>query len=179
MLIFYQIMLIYGGWRAYAIASIHGGILGTIFGFAPLMIISTSLGQYMLLGAEVPEKKKYQNFAIIGFLAFAIGLVLTFIPEWYAIKRQVTLSYISISMGAIILLSFVFIYIDKIVRKPIFILDSYGKSPFLLYIIAVVLEFIISDIIGYDIDLIIGSIMIIIITIIPILLDKYKKIIKL
>jgi hypothetical protein len=179
MLVFYQIMLIYGGWRAYAIASIHGGILGTIFGFAPLMIISTSLGQYLLLNAEAQEKKKYQQFALIGLLAFAIGFILAFIPEWYANKRQVTLSYISISMGTIILLSFVFIFIDKKVRKPIIILDSYGKNPFLLYIIAVASEFIISDIIGYEIDFIISSIMIVIMTIIPLLLDKYKKIIKL
>lgn len=179
MLLFYQLMVIYAGWRDYAIASVHGGILGTIFGFAPLMILSTSMGQYMLLNEEVAERKKFQTFAIIGFAFFIIGLGLAFIPEWYANKRQVTLSYILISTGTIMLLSFIFIFIDKRVERTIFILDSYGKNPFLLYIIAVLIEFLISDIIEYEIDLIIGPIMIIIVTIIAILLDKYKKIIKL
>jgi hypothetical protein len=75
--------------------------------------------------------------------------------------------------------SFIFIFIDKKVHQPIFILDSYGKNPFLLYIIGVATEFLISDIIDYEIDIIIGSIMILIITIIAILLDKCQKIIKL
>ena len=179
MILFYQLMLIFAGWRDYAIASVHGGILGTIFGFAPLMIISTSMGQYLLLNQDIPEHKKYQTFAMIGFTFFVIGLCLAFIPEWYANKRQVTLSYILISTGTIILLSFIFIFIDKKVEKPIFILDSYGKNPFLLYLIAMLIEFLISDIIEYEIDLIIGPIIIIIVSIIAILLDKFKKIIKL
>jgi len=179
MLIFYQLMVIYAGWRDYAIASVHGGILGTVFGFAPLMIISTSMGQYIFLNEDEPERKKYRTLAIIGFAFLVVGLSLAFIPEWYANKRQVTLSYILISTGTIILLSFIFIFIERKVEKPIFILDSYGKNPFLLYIIAVLIEFLISDIIEYEIDLIIGPIMIVIVTIIAILLDKYKKIIKL
>ena len=69
--------------------------------------------------------------------------------------------------------------IDKKVQKPIFILDSYGKSPFIIYIIAVVLEFIISDIIGLDMDFIIFTIMVIVMTLIALLLDKRGKIIKL
>ncbi len=177
-LIFYQIML-YFGWREYAIASVHGGILGTIFGFSVLMIYATCLGELLILNEDYTEKKKYQIYAIFGIICFIGGLLISFIPEWYANKRQVTLTYIIISIGVSILLSFIFIGIDKKLQKPIIILDSYGKSPFLIYIIAILLEFLISDIIGYEMDLLIGIPMILLITAITILLDKKGKIIKL
>jgi len=177
-LIFYQIML-YFGWREYAIASVHGGILGTIFGFSALMIYATCLGELLILNEDYTEKKKYQIYAIFGIICFVGGLLISFIPEWYANKRQVTLTYIIISIGISILLSFIFIGIDKKLQKPIIILDSYGKSPFLIYIIAILLEFLISDIIGYEMDLLIGIPMILLITAITILLDKKGKIIKL
>jgi len=65
------------------------------------------------------------------------------------------------------------------VKKPIFILDSYGKSPFIIYVIAIVLEFLISDIVGLEKDFLIFIIMMIIITVVAILLDRWGKIIKL
>ena len=178
MLIFYQLMLMFAGWREYAIASVHGGILGTIFSFSAFMILSTCIGEYLLIG-DNDEKKKYQNYSMIGIICLIVGLLLSFLPEWYANKRQVTLSYIMISFGATILISLIFVYIDKKVQKPIIILDSYGKNPFLIYVIAIVLEFLISDIIGYEIDLIIGPIMIVVISLIALLLDRKKKIITL
>ncbi|MBY8980164.1 MAG: hypothetical protein KGD72_07220 [Candidatus Lokiarchaeota archaeon] len=76
-------------------------------------------------------------------------------------------------------MSFIFIGIDKKVQKPIFILDSYGKSPFIIYMIAIVLEFLLSDIIGLDMDLLIFILMVIVMSIIAILLDKWGKVIKL
>ena len=179
MLVLYQFMLVYGGWRAYAIESVHGGIFGTIFGFASIMIFATCFGEYLLLDRTVDEKKKYQNFALIGIITLVVGMVLAFIPEWYANKRQVTMSYILISMGASILLSFLFIGLDKLTNKPIFILDSYRKNPFLLYISAIVIEFLLVDIIELEKDFIIFIIMVIIITGIAVLLDKFGKIIKL
>ncbi|MCK4281001.1 MAG: hypothetical protein KAX10_02715 [Candidatus Lokiarchaeota archaeon] len=177
-LIFYQIML-YFGWREYAIASVHGGILGTIFGFSVLMIYATCLGEILILKEDYTEKKKYQIYVIVGVICFIGGLLISLIPEWYANKRQVTLTYIIISMGVSILLSFIFIGIDKKLQKPIIVLDSYGKSPFLIYIIAILLEFLISDIIGYEMDLLVGILMIALITIIAIFLDKKGKIVKL
>ncbi|MFX0059620.1 MAG: acyltransferase family protein [Candidatus Hodarchaeota archaeon] len=179
LLLFYQFMLLYGGWREYAIASVHGGILGTIFGFSVIMIYATCLGELFFIDKETPEKNKYQIYAIVGIIAFVGGILLALIPEWYANKRQVTLTYILISLGTSILLSFIFVGIDRIVKKPIFILDSYGKNPFLIYIIAVVLDFLIVDIIGLEEDLLIFIIMIIIITLLAIGLDKWGKIIKL
>lgn len=179
MLIFYQFMLLFGGWREYAINSIHGGIFGTIFSFSAIMIYATCLGEVMLLNKDYTDKKKYQIYAIIGAIALIAGLLLWLVPGWYPNKRQVTLTYISISFGATILLSFILIGIDKVIRKPIFILDSYGKSPFIIYVIAIVLEFLISDIIGYEMDILIFIIMVIIMSAIAILLDKWGKIIKL
>ena len=178
-LIFYQFMLLFGGWREYAIISIHGGIFGTIFSFSVIMIYATCLGEIMLLNKEYTDKKKYQIYAIVGTIALLGGLLLWLVPGWYPNKRQVTLTYISISLGASILLSFIFIGIDKKVQKPIFILDSYGKSPFIIYVIAIVLEFLLSDVIGLDMDLLIFILMVIVMSIIAILLDKWGKIIKL
>ncbi|MFX1356156.1 MAG: acyltransferase family protein [Promethearchaeota archaeon] len=179
LLIFYQLMLLFGGWREYAIASVHGGILGTIFGFSVIMIYATCLGELFFMDKEKSENKKYQIYALVGIIAFLGGILLTLIPEWYANKRQVTLTYILISLGTSILLSFVFIGIDKVVKKPIFILDSYGKNPFLIYVIAIVLEFLIADIIGLEKDFLIFIIMTVIITLIAVGLDKWGKIIKL
>jgi len=179
MLVFYQFMLLFGGWRKYAIFSIHGGIFGTIFGFSAIMIYATCLGEVMLLNKEYTDKKKYQIYAIVGAVALLGGFLLWLVPGWYPNKRQVTLTYISISLGASIPLSFIFIGIDKKVQKPIFILDSYGKSPFIIYAIAIVLEFLLSDIIGLEMDLLIFIIMVIVMSVIAILLDKWGKIIKL
>lgn len=179
MLVFYQFMLLYGGWRDYAIVSVHGGIFGTIFGFSVIMIYATCLGEVMLLNTEHTDKKKHQIYAIVGAIALLCGFLLWLFPGWYPNKRQVTLTYISISLGASILLSFIFIGIDKKVKKPIFILDSYGKSPFIIYVIAVVIEILLSDVIGLDMDLLIFIIMVIVMSIIAVLLDKWGKIIKL
>jgi len=179
MLIFYQFMLLFGGWREYAIISIHGGIFGTIFSFSVIMIYATCLGEVMLLNKDYPDKKKYQIYAIVGAIALFGGLLLWLVPGWYPNKRQVTLTYILICLGASILLSFIFIGIDKKVQKPIFILDSYGKSPFIIYVIAIVLEFLLSDIISLDMNLLIFIIMVIIMSTIAILLDKWGKVIKL
>ncbi|MHA1488369.1 MAG: hypothetical protein ACTSRI_01790 [Promethearchaeota archaeon] len=179
LLIFYQLMLLYGGWREYAIESIHGGILGTIFGFSALMIFATCFGEFLLLNKEYNDSKKYKIFAVLGAIILIVGLLIAFIPEWYPNKRQATLSYILISMGASVLISFVFIAIDKKLQKPIFLLDGYGKSIFLIYIIAVVLRFLIVDVIGYELDLLIGISLMVIITIIVIVLDYKGKIVKL
>ncbi len=179
MLLFYQIMLNIGGWQDYAIASVHGGILGTIFGFSAIMIYSTCLGEFLLVNKDYSEFQKYKFYIIIGLISFIGGLLIALIPEWYPNKRQVTLSYILISLGTSVLLSFFFIALDKKMQRPIFGLDSYGKSPFIIYILAVVIEFLIVDIIGYEIDLFIGILLMIIITAIALVLDKYGKIIKL
>ena len=179
LLVFYQFMLLFGGWREYAILSIHGGIFGTIFSFSAIMIYATCLGEVMLLNKEYTDKKKYQIYAIVGAIALLGGLLLWLVPGWYPNKRQVTLTYISISLGASILLSFIFIGIDKKVQKPIFILDSYGKSPFIIYVIAIVLEFLLSDILSLDMDILIFIIMVIVMSFIAILLDKWGKVIKL
>ncbi len=179
MLVFYQFMLLYGGWREYAILSIHGGIFGTIFGFSAIMIYATCLGDVMLLNKEYTDKKKYQIYAIVGGIALIGGLLLWLVPGWYPNKRQVTLTYISISLGASILLSFIFIGIDKKFKKPIFILDSYGKFPFIIYAITIVIEFLIADIIGLEMNVLLFIVMVIIITAIAILLDDWGKSLKL
>jgi nitrate reductase gamma subunit len=179
MLVFYQFMLLYGGWREYASYSVHGGIFGTIFGFSAIMVYATCLGDVMLLNEEFTDKKKYMIYAIVGVVALLAGLLLWLIPGWYPNKRQVSLTYISISLGVTILLSFIVIGLDKLVKKPIILLDSYGKSPFIIYVIAIVIEFLLVDIIELELDLIIFIVMVIVMSAIAILLDKfglYKKI---
>lgn len=179
MLLFYQIMLNIGGWRDYAIVSVHGGILGTIFGFSVIMIYSTCLGEFLLINKDYSEIQKYKFYLIIGVISFIGGLLIALIPEWYQNKRQVTLSYILISLGTSVLISFFFIALDKKMQRPIFGLDSYGKSPFIIYILAGGIKFLIVDIIRYKLDLFIGILLMIFITAIALVLDKYGKIIKL
>ena len=179
MLIFYQLMVMYGGWREYAIESIHGGILGSIFSFSSLMIFATCFGEYLLMNDSLADKKKYITYFLIGLIIFIVGLLISFIPGWYPNKRQVTLTYILISMGASIALTLICIGLDKLVKKPIFILDSFGKNPLLIYIVAVVIEYIIVDLIGIELNLLLGILFMAIVTIIALLLDRTKKIIKL
>ena len=179
MLIIYQIMLIFGGWRDYAIVSVHGGILGSIFGFSAIMIYSTCLGEFLFIKKHSEEIKKYKFYFIIGVISYIGGLILTLVPEWYANKRQVTLTYILISLGTSILISFFFIALDKKIEKPIFGLDSFGKNPLIIYIIAELLSIIVIDIIGYDLDIFIGILLMIIVTVIALVLDRYGKILKL
>ncbi len=178
MLVFYQIMLLFGGWREYAIASVHGGILGTVFGFGAIMIFATCFGEMFFVDENLDERKKYMIYGIAGAVAFVGGLLLGLIPEWYPNKLQVTLTYIMISMGTIILISYVFILIGKKYDGPIFGLDSYGKSPFFVYVVAIVSEFLISDIIDVDITWLIGLPMIIGITALVCVLDWKGKILK-
>ncbi len=179
LLIFYQIMLLFSGWREYAIESIHGGILGTIFGLSVVMIWATCFGELLFVNEKLTEKRKYQIYALGGIVCLIIGLLIMIIPDWYPNKRQITLTYILISTGVTILASFVFIGIDKKLQKPIFILDSYGKSPFLIYVISVLIEFLIVDLIGYEMDLLVAIPMIIVVTVIAILIDIKGKIVKL
>ncbi|MHA1725024.1 MAG: heparan-alpha-glucosaminide N-acetyltransferase domain-containing protein [Promethearchaeota archaeon] len=179
LIIFYQFMLIYGGWREYAIASVHGGILGTIFAFSAIMIYSTSIGEYLLVEKNSDYAVKFRNLAIIGIITLVGGLLIMLLPECYPNKRQVSASYCYISLGVSILMAFIFIALDKKYRKPIFFLDSYGKSPFLIYIVAIVLKFLIEDIIGLEITLLIGLTMIVLISVMVIVLDLKGKIIKL
>jgi len=179
LLIFYQIMLLYGGWREYAIESIHGGILGTIFGFSALMIFATCIGDFLLINETYSDKKKYRLLAIVSVSIFIGGILLSFIPGWYPNKRQVTLTYILISLSSSVIIAYVFILIDTKVGKPIIGLDSYGKNFFITYIIAIVIEFTITEIVGYEIDLLLGLLIIALITALVILMDKKDIIIKL
>ncbi|MFW9901311.1 MAG: hypothetical protein ACFFDY_08485, partial [Candidatus Thorarchaeota archaeon] len=135
--------------------------------------------EFLFIKKHSEEIKKYKLYFIIGVISLLGGLILTLVPDWYANKRQVTLTYILISLGTSILISFFFIALDKKIEKPIFGLDSFGKNPFIIYIIAEVLSIIVVDIIGYDLDIFIGILLMIIVTIIAVVLDRYGKILKL
>lgn len=179
MLLFYQIMLLFGGWRDYAIASIHGGILGTIFGFSALMVYATCCGEYLFPNENYTKDYKYKIYGLVAAAIFIGSILLSFVPEWYANKRQVTLTYILISTSSAMLLSFIFILIDRKLKKPIMGWDSYGKNFFITYLFAVILEFVIVDLVGIEIDVIISISIIALITIFVIYLDKKDIIIKL
>lgn len=178
MLVFYQLMLVYGGWREYAIESVHGGILGTIFGFGAIMVFATCFGDLFFVEQDISKRKQFQVYGIAGVASFVLGLALHFVPEWYANKRQVTLSYILVSMGTIILISFAFIALGKKYNGRILGLDSYGRSPFFVYVVAIVSEFLISDVIDYDIGWAVGLVMIAVITALVVFLDLKDKIVK-
>ncbi|MCP4762642.1 MAG: hypothetical protein GY870_12755, partial [archaeon] len=65
-----------------------------------------------------------------------IGIILAFIPEFYANKRQATLSYGLICIGSVFLCLLIFVYIDKVKQKDAKYLQAFGRNPFLTYFVA-------------------------------------------
>ncbi|MHA1371299.1 MAG: hypothetical protein ACTSWN_17155 [Promethearchaeota archaeon] len=152
LLLFYQIMMNIPGtyWREYALASVHGGVLGGIFVQVPIVLIGSVIGEYFLLHDKPEKKVKYKHLAIFGILNFAIGFIMAFIPGWWASKRQSSMAWAVISIGVIIGGCFLFIFIDEKTHKRMPILYEFGKNPFLLYVVGVVSMYLIEELVPAD-----------------------------
>ncbi|GIQ82313.1 hypothetical protein KIPB_003426, partial [Kipferlia bialata] len=165
--LFYQIMLLNTYWKEYAIQSVHGGIFGTIFGFGCVIVLGTCFGELLLANgvrrerdekSPTPQLRHFSKnqcligAAIAGAVLFAVGifLVLAFPTGWYPNKRQVTFSYILISTGASALMMFPFVYLERLVSGHLLLLDSVGQSPFLVYMVAVIVEYVLDDILEIE-----------------------------
>jgi Heparan-alpha-glucosaminide N-acetyltransferase, catalytic len=180
MLIFYQIMLSLNdstGWKTYAWKSTHGGILGTIFGLSAILVIGSGLGELLFEGVKTDSKGTYTKWAIFGAVNFILGVILQYVPTLEANKRIVSATYIMISIGVIMLASLLFVWIDQILDKNVTLFDAYGKNPFLIYVMAIIPEFLLYEYILEDpevwVQIVILVIAVIIISLIA--LTLYKK----
>ncbi len=151
-MVLYQILMNYADLKGYAKASVHGGIFGPIFGFSGIMIVAACLGEYIFLHQD-SEPKKYKNMAIFGAINFVVGLILSWLPDLEASKRQVSLSYCLLSIGTTVLGLMVFILMDKIYHKEVKLFTIYGKNPFFTYFLAAVPVFILDETTGDDLGL--------------------------
>ena len=150
MMTFYQVMIFVPEtmWRQYAIASVHGGILGAIFVLMPIVLIGSCLGKYYVLDKDTPREKKNKMLVVLCLVNLAIGIVLWLIPGGFPNKRQSTASYATISMAIIIAGLLAFVYADwkdenyaklnPVNRGRIILFNTYGQNPFFIYVLAIV-----------------------------------------
>ncbi|MHA1731138.1 MAG: hypothetical protein ACTSU5_04310 [Promethearchaeota archaeon] len=148
-MLFYQVLLNTTILKAYASASVHGGIFGTVFTYSGIMVVATCIGDYMFKTKE-PDEVKYRNMAIFGAVNLAVGAVLQFLPGWEASKRKMTLTHALISIGVTTLGLLVFVYLDRKKDKDIAYLRAFGMNPFFTYFLAETPHFIVKEIIGDD-----------------------------
>jgi hypothetical protein len=135
MLVFFQILLFIPQteMRNYALASVHGGIIGGIFVMCPIVLIGSCIGEYFLLNKEIPLPKKYHMLAWFALANLAIGLGLWAIPGGFPNKRESTMGWAVLSIAVIIGAIFVFIAINNKRPRNTVILEAYGMNPFLMY----------------------------------------------
>ena len=146
-LLLYQLLMLFAGLKTYAIDSVHGGIFGSIFAYAACSIIATSLGDFMW-SSDIQKDKKFRNMLLLGGINLIVGLLISFIPGFEASKRQVSLTHIMISIGITVLGLSVFWYLDEKMDKDITFLRAYGMNPFLIYILVLIPDTILIDVIG-------------------------------
>ena len=153
-MIIYQILMNTVGLKEYAKASAHGGVFGTIFGYAGIMIVATAVGDYLASGStSTSEPKKFERFAMFGILNVLGGLALSFVPGWEASKRQVSFTHCVISIGVTVSVLLIFIYLDRVKNRDFVLLQAYGRNPFLAYILAEFPAFVLKETVGADLGL--------------------------
>ena len=152
MMAFYQIMVFIPEtyWRWYAIASVHGGVLGGIFVLTPILLVGSCLGEYFIMDKETPTPKKYKMMALLGLINLAIGIGLWLIPGGFPNKRQSTMGYATISMAVVIGGLFFFIFLNLKKDRHTVILEAYGMNPFLVYAIAAIPTVLIGELFSFS-----------------------------
>ena len=149
----YQLLMNYAGLKEYAQNSIHGGIFGSIFGYASISIIASALGEYMINEKNTEKDKKNLNFLYFGLANLIIGIVIANIPDFEAAKRQVSFAHDLIAIGATVIGMYIFILIDEKADKEHPILSAMGMNPFLIYAIAEIPTFILKETVGIDLGI--------------------------
>jgi len=150
----YQIGLVTTFLKQYAELSSHGGIFGTIFGYASISIIASSVGDYLVL-SDKKESTKYRNLLIFALLNYAVGLGINFIPGWEASKHQVSLAHNLISIGISCFGLFIFSLFDRKLNWELKYLRAFGMNPFFAYFIVELPVFILDMFIGVDLGIVI------------------------
>lgn len=132
-LAFYQSMLSYGGWRDHALASIHGGYLAAIFSFSFPMILGSVVGDSLFCNDTVSRKFKIILLTVVASGSGLIALGLVSFPALYPNKNEVTASYILIATSITFFGLLVFLLIDALWKKPIFLINAFGKNAILIF----------------------------------------------
>ncbi|NMC07902.1 MAG: lipase maturation factor family protein [Candidatus Lokiarchaeota archaeon] len=155
MMAFYQVMISVPEtmWRQYAIASVHGGILGGTFVLTAITLLGSCVGDHYLLEKETPRREKDKMLVVFGLVNLAIGLLLWLIPGdfgGFPSKRQSTAGWATISIAVIVGFLLIFVYTDwkdndypllnPANKARIVLFNAYGQNPFLIFVIAEVLS---------------------------------------
>ena len=130
LILFYSIMLIlndYTMWINDAVSSVHLGIWFGIFGYGPITIIATTLGEYMFM-EKSPSPNLYLNLGFFGVANLGLGLVLAQTSYLFIIGGLL------IAIGGSILGMFLFIFVEKHFKYRLHLFEAYGKYPFLVYL---------------------------------------------
>ena len=183
MMSFYQVMLFLPNtyWREYALASVHGGILGGIFVLAPIVLIGSYVGEYYIMEQETSRSEKNKKLAIFAVLNLAIGLVLWVIPGGYPNKRMSTMSWAVISLGVLTLGMLGFAAVDYETKKyhtlhpvnkfRITLFKAYGMNPALIYALAALPD-LFTEALSVELQLAVWAIMVSIISVVAYVLSQ-------
>ncbi|MBN2155495.1 MAG: hypothetical protein JW776_05595 [Candidatus Lokiarchaeota archaeon] len=148
----YQILMVTTFFKDYAILSSHGGIFGSIFGYASISIIASAVGDY-LVDPTKKESMKYWNLLIFALINYGIGIGINFIPGWEASKRQVSFAHNLISIGVTCFGLFIFSLMDRKLNWELKYLRAFGMYPFFVYFISELPIFLLDMTIGVDLGI--------------------------
>jgi len=96
------------------------------------------------------KRRTYRNLAVFALANLTLGLAIAFIPDMEASKRQVSLSYSMICMGATVLISMLFVRLEQRGRISLS-LEAFGRNPFLIYLSAVIIAALLYDVLLEDV----------------------------
>lgn len=131
---FYQYMLLYGTWQDHVLNSVHGGYLPAIFSFPFAMIIGSVIGEFLFCRERLSEKLKTIILVGAGLICGLLATAMLQFPQLYPNKQQATATYVMIATSVTFLGLFVFLVLDRVWKKPIFLIDSFGKNAILVFI---------------------------------------------
>ncbi|MHA1520520.1 MAG: hypothetical protein ACTSRK_10105 [Promethearchaeota archaeon] len=137
----YEILLFATDIDYYASLTYHGGVFGTIFTYTAVVLIASSMAEYVFTSEEIP-KKKIKNLVEFGAANLAVGTILWIISALTNTlilapnKRLATMTYALISLGVIVLCIIPFVWADEVKNKELTYLVAFGRQPFLTYFLA-------------------------------------------
>lgn len=132
---FYQYMLLYGTWQDHVLISIHGGYLPAIFSFPFAIVIGSVVGEFLFCRETLSEKLKTTILFGAGLTCGLIAIAMLQFPQLYPNKQQATATYVMIATSITFLGLFVFLVLDRLWKKPIFLIDSFGKNAILVFVL--------------------------------------------
>ncbi len=148
----YQILMVTTFFKDYAIASVNGGIFGSIFSYASISIIASAVGDFLIKPSK-KEDLKYWLLLVFALVNYGVGLGLNFVPGWEASKRQVSFTHNLIAIGITCFGLFIFSLMDRKLNWELKYLRAFGMLPFFVYFIAELPVFIVDMFVGVDLGI--------------------------